>query len=99
MTLSMRVLLGSLQNIPTKKRHSLERRILSEVENGDLKVSDASRLHGISEQTYFRWKKKYVVMEVNEATRFRELEEENAAGCRRSRSSEQEPLKKFPKLW
>jgi len=29
------------------------------------------------EQTYFRWKKKYGGMEVNEAARLRELEEEN----------------------
>ena len=44
-----------------KKRHSAEQiiRIIGEIENSGLKVSDACRPHGISEQTYFRWKKKF----------------------------------------
>ena len=50
-----------------KKRHSAEQiiRILGEVENSGLKVSDACRPHGISEQTYFRWKKKFGGMDVS----------------------------------
>ena len=75
----MRVLQGNLQNKNMKKRHSAEQiiRILGEIETSGLKVSDACRPHAISEQTYFRWKKKYGGMEVNEAARLRELEEEN----------------------
>ena len=63
-----------------KKRHSAEQiiRILGEVENSGLKVADGCRLHGISEQTYFRWKKKYGGMDVSEATRLKALEEENS---------------------
>jgi putative transposase len=63
-----------------KKRHSAEQiiRILGEIENSGLKVSDASRPHGISEQTYFRWKKKYGGMDVSEAARLKALEEENS---------------------
>lgn len=63
-----------------KKRHSAEQiiRILGEVENSGLKVADACRPHGISEQTYFRWKKKYGGMDVSEATRLKALEEENS---------------------
>jgi len=63
-----------------KKRHSTEQiiRILKEVEQSGLKVSDACRPHQISEQTYYRWRQKYGGMEVNEAQRLRSLEEENA---------------------
>jgi putative transposase len=76
----MRVLQGNLQNKNMKKRHSAEQiiRILGEIENSGLKVSDACRPHGISEQTYFRWKKKYGGMEVAEAVRLKALEEENS---------------------
>lgn len=75
----MRVLQDNLRNKHMKKRHSAEQiiRILGEIEKSGVKVSDACRPHGISEQTYFRWKKKYGGMEVNEAARLRELEEEN----------------------
>ena len=63
-----------------KKRHSAEQiiRIRGEIENSGLKVSDACRPHGISEQTYFRWKKKYGGMNVSEAARLKALEEENS---------------------
>jgi len=62
-----------------KKRHSVEQiiRILGEVENSGLKVGDACRPHGITEQTYYRWRKKYGGMDVSEARRLKELEEEN----------------------
>lgn len=63
-----------------RKRHSAEQiiRILKEVEESGLRVSDACRPHQISEQTYYRWKQKYGGMEVAEARRLKELEEENA---------------------
>jgi len=35
------------------------------------------RRHGISRQTFYRWRQKYGDMEVNEAKRLRELEAEN----------------------
>ena len=35
------------------------------------------RRHGVTEQTLYRWKKKYGGLQVNEATRLRALEEEN----------------------
>jgi putative transposase len=50
--------------------------ILREVEAG-LKVTDVIRQHGISEQTYYRWKTKYGGLDVNEAKRLRQLEDEN----------------------
>jgi len=94
----MRVLQGNQQNKHMKKRHSAEQiiRILGEIENSGLKVSDACRPHDISEQTYFRWKKKYGGMDVSEATRLKALDiqivkEVNSkkwcAPCRRKPSS------------
>lgn len=50
--------------------------ILKERERG-LPVKDLIRKHGISEQTYYRWKSKYGGMEVNEAKRLKALEAEN----------------------
>ena len=41
------------------------------------KVADVCREHGISQGTYFRWKAKYGGLDVSEARRLRELEEEN----------------------
>jgi putative transposase len=63
-----------------KKRHTVEQiiRILGEIERSGLKISDACRPHQITEQTYYRWRKKYGGMEVNEARRLKDLEEENA---------------------
>ena len=48
------VLHATLTNKNTKKRHSAEQiiRILGEIENSGLKVSDACCPHAISEQTY-----------------------------------------------
>ena len=43
-----------------------------------VKVSDLIRRHGVSEQSFYRWKSKYGGMEVSEAKRLKELEQENA---------------------
>jgi putative transposase len=63
-----------------KNRHSIEQiiRVLGEIEKSGLKISDACRPHQITEQTYYRWRKKYGGMEVSEARRLKELEEENS---------------------
>jgi putative transposase len=63
-----------------RKRHTVGQiiRILAEIERSGLKISDACRPHQITEQTYYRWRKKYGGMEVNEARRLKDLEEENA---------------------
>ena len=50
--------------------------ILKEAEVG-MEVAELLRKHGISQGTFYRWKSKYGGMEVNEARRLRELEEEN----------------------
>ena len=61
-----------------KSRYTEEQiiRVLRQVEDGQ-KVKDVVREHGISEQTYYRWKSKYGGMEVSEARRLKELEIEN----------------------
>lgn len=51
--------------------------VLKESEAGQ-SVKDLCRTHGISEQTFYRWKSKYGGLEVSEARRLRQLEEENA---------------------
>ena len=40
-------------------------------------VAEASREVGITEQTYYRWRKEYGGMQVSQARRLKELEKEN----------------------
>jgi transposase-like protein len=41
-------------------------------------IVDVSRKLGISEQTYYRWRKEYGGMRVDQAKRLKDLEKENA---------------------
>ena len=50
--------------------------ILKEGEAGG-NVGELCRKHGISKESYYRWKAKYGGMEVSEARRLRALEDEN----------------------
>ena len=61
-----------------KKRFTEEQiiKILKEHEGGK-RAADIVREHGISEQTFYRWKRKFGGMDVSEAKRLRQLEEEN----------------------
>jgi transposase-like protein len=40
-------------------------------------AADAARKLGITEQTYYRWRREYGGMKVDQARRFKELEKEN----------------------
>ena len=61
-----------------RKRYSEEQIIgvLKEAEAG-VPVKDVCRKHGISEATFYNWRTKYAGMQVNDARRLRELEDEN----------------------
>jgi transposase-like protein len=66
-----------------KKRFSPEQIItmLREAEvllNQSNPVAEVCRKLGISEQTYYRWRKEYGGMRVDQARRLKELEQENA---------------------
>jgi putative transposase len=62
-----------------KKRFSVEQitAILKQAELGT-PIADLCRQHGISEQSYYRWKKVYGAMEPSEARELKQLREENA---------------------
>ena len=50
--------------------------VLKEAEAG-LPQTDLLRKHGISQGTFYRWKAKYVGLDVSEARRLKSLEDEN----------------------
>lgn len=62
-----------------KKRYSVEQivAVLKQAELG-LPVADLVRKVGISEQTYYRWKKQYGGLESDQVREFKQLQEENA---------------------
>ena len=51
--------------------------ILKEQEAG-APTAEVCRRHGVSEQIFYRWKQKYGGMEVSDAKRLKQLEDENA---------------------
>ena len=62
------------------KRKYTDEQILAIVKEGEAgrKVADVCRTHGITEQTYYRWKAKYGGMELSEMQRLKQLEDEFA---------------------
>jgi putative transposase len=53
-------------------------KILEQAEKGEQTISAVCREHGIAANTFYRWRKTYGGMSVNEAHRLKELEKENA---------------------
>ena len=51
--------------------------ILHEAAAGGVEIRELSRRHGITEQTFYRWRAKYGGMQVSEAKRLKALEDEN----------------------
>jgi len=51
--------------------------ILKEQEAG-LKVAEICRKHGITDQTFYNWKKKYDGLSAEELRRLKDLEQENS---------------------
>ena len=52
--------------------------ILQEADCQTITIGELCRRHGVSEQTFYRWRNKYGKMSVSEARRLKELEKENA---------------------
>ncbi len=63
-----------------KKTKFKEEQIVAILKEQDLgqKVSEICRKHGISEQTFHNWKRKYGGLTISELHRMRELEQENS---------------------
>ena len=63
-----------------RKRFSEERivGILREAEQGAVTVAELCKAHGVSEQSFYRWKKKSGSMETADVKRLRELEKADA---------------------
>ncbi len=52
--------------------------ILRMAETGEQTISSVCRAHGIAENTFYTWRKKYGGVDVAAIKRLRELEQENA---------------------
>lgn len=66
--------------MPGQSRFHVEQivKILREQETSGLPVASFLRRHGISRQTFYRWRKQYGGLSESEAVRLRRLERENA---------------------
>jgi transposase-like protein len=66
-----------------RKRHSAEQ-IIMKLREADVlqakgqSVTEACRQLGISDQTYYKWRKEYGGLQVDQAKRFKQLEQENS---------------------
>jgi putative transposase len=62
-----------------KQSRFTEEQIIGVLKEGEagVPVAEISRKHGICDQTYYRWKAKYGGLEMSEARRLRQLEDEN----------------------
>jgi len=52
--------------------------VLQEAEKGQKPIAALCKEHGISENTFYRWRNRFGGMQVKEAQRLKELERENA---------------------
>ena len=66
-----------------KKKHTAEE-IVTKLREADVllakgqSIAEACRQIGVSDQTYYKWRKEYGGLGVDQAKRFKELEQENS---------------------
>jgi putative transposase len=62
-----------------KRKRFTEEQIIGILKEHDLgaKAADLCRKHGISEATFYNWKSKFGGMDVSEAKRLKQLQDEN----------------------
>jgi putative transposase len=62
-----------------KRSKFTDEQIVAIVKEGEAgrKVADVCRTHGMTAQTYYRWKAKYGGLELSDVQRLRQLEDEN----------------------
>jgi len=66
------------------RKHYTPEQIINSLREAEVLLSqgsttaEAARHLGITEQTYYRWRKEYGGMRINQAKRLKELEKENA---------------------
>ena len=53
-------------------------KIIEQAEKGEQTIAAICREHGIAENTFYRWRKAYGSLSLNEAQRLKELEKENS---------------------
>ncbi len=63
-----------------KKRYTSEQivAILRKAEKAEESIGEVCRRHGVSEATFYRWRRVYGGMRVPDVKRLRDLEQENA---------------------
>jgi len=67
----------------SKKRHTPEQ-IITKLREAEVlqskgqSIPEACRQIGVSEQTYYNWRKEYGGLRVDQAKRFKQMEQENA---------------------
>jgi putative transposase len=71
---------SSTEDVVKPNHHSAEQiiKILEHAEKGEQPIAAVCREHGIAENTFYRWRKVYGGMAVNEAQRLKDLDKENA---------------------
>ena len=67
----------------SKKRHTAEE-IVTKLREAEVlvakgqSIAEACRQLGISDQTYYKWRKEYGGLQVDQAKRFKQIEQENS---------------------
>jgi putative transposase len=63
-----------------KKRFDAEQivRILQEADRGESTIGEVCQRHGVSESAFYRWRKNYGNMQVDDVAEYRRLKQENA---------------------